>query len=811
MNTPNNDSALRELIGDMVVRILDLTGNPVACGEYVTQQIRELIGVRFVLLAAFDTAGRLQPVSFCPSRKQEIWTNPDFRHLVELAAECDQPAMLRAEKDLIGNILNKLGYRECFVAPLKTGHEKVGLLLLIDLMDPSGMAAILDVLKNISGIVALILRNALLYRNLEDMVVQRTQALTESENKYRSLVENLPGVVYRCDTDAPWSVHHISEGVTALTGRPPEEFLSGKTQWADIIHPDDLPMVDDKVRSGIENDMPYQIEYRILRTDGSVSWVSERGKCIRPGDDVRYLDGVILDINDRKKAEQEMYQWAQLFHTADFALFVSNPEDNTFLEVNPAASRERGYAPEELAGQSVLSLYPPDMHEDLLRRFQGYQNIDHDVFESIHVRKDGSSFPVLVEITVIRDRTGKPLVRMAYALDLTERRKSEEERERLQKQLIQSQKMEAIGILAGGVAHDFNNILQGIIVNLDLLKLKYPYADLKTSVDDVMTLAFKAAELTKGMLAYSRQQIFTLKSVNVNEVVKGATKLLSRMLGEDIEVSERYTEKNLTARLDSSQIQQVILNLAANARDAMPHGGVLHIETAYVELSSGQAAEYGMEQPGGYAVISVTDSGSGIARKDLAHIFDPFYTTKEVGRGTGLGLAIVFGVVKQHAGTITVYSEEGKGTTFRIYLPLHAGDTVTAELPTESKAMEGGRGRIMLVEDDILVNTSMQKLLTAIGYQVVAFVRPEEALAEYARTSATIDLVILDVIMPNISGKEVFTEMQRIRPGIKALFISGYPADFLDKKGLLEGSFSLLMKPVMPQALAEKIKSILGV
>lgn len=813
MNKQRNDTAaFREMMSDMVIEVLKYAGNPGQCGEYVTRQIRELIGVRFVLLAEFSATGtdKILPVSFCPPRKEDIWQNDAFKRFAELAADFEEPAHIRAGEEGIGAIAEHLGFRESFVAPLNTGYERIGMLLLVDLMESAGSEAVLNALKQVSGVVALVLRNALFYRKLEHLVSERTRELQEKESRLRFALEATNEGIW--DVQMTTGEVYLSPRGCEILGYGQDEAAQVIKVWDQLVHPDDMPATLEQLNAHIEGRTPlFMVEQRLKKKNGSWVWILTRGKIVARDGDGKPLrmTGTHTDISVRKQAELEVRQWALLFQMADFGLTIVNAQDNTFTAVNPAFARERGYEPEELIGQPIHVVYPLEKHEEIRQRFQNYRGNRHDIFESVHMRKDGSCFPVLMEVTVISDAAGNPVSRLAYTLDISSQKKAAEKQEHLQRQLVQAQKMEAIGILAGGIAHDFNNILQGIIVNLDLMKFKYPSAGFRDSADDITALALKAADLTKGMLAYSRQQIFTLKTVDTNEVVQGAVKLLFRMLGEDISVSAHYTKDPLTARLDSGQIQQVILNLAANARDAMTHGGELLIETGRMDIQSAQTVEYGIEKPGSYAVISVTDSGSGISRKDLVHIFDPFYTTKEVGKGTGLGLAIVFGIIKQHNGTVTVYSEEGKGTTFRIYLPLHDEQPVDAVQP-EHHAIVGGHGLIMLVEDDLMVNTSMQRLLDVLGYEVQAYSEPNEALQAFAQTGAAIDLVILDVIMPGKSGKEVLAEMQRIRPDVKALFISGYPADFLDKKGMLEASFHLLMKPVMPQTLAEKIRDILS-
>ncbi|MBF0329623.1 MAG: PAS domain-containing protein [Nitrospirae bacterium] len=403
---------------------------------------------------------------------------------------------------------------------------------------------------------------------------------------------------------------------------------------------------------------------------------------------------------------------------------------------------------------------------------------------------------------VIRDSEGKPIRMLGINFDITDHRKLED-------QLRQSQKMEAVGVLAGGVAHDFNNILQGIIGYGSMIKKKTGEALTKDFIDEILALSEKAANLTRGLLAYSRKQVLIVKPADINQVLLDTEKLIVRLIGEDIRVKTKTTKTPLVCMIDSSQIQQVLINLAVNARDAMKTGGELYLETGSIEIGENEVKKHSYEKTGRYAVISTTDTGEGIDKQDLKHIFEPFYTTKEVGKGSGLGLSMAYGIVKQHEGFINVYSEKGIGTTFKIYLPLHLS---THSEPIKEKTVEAGGGteRILLLEDDLSVGTVIKLTLEEHGYQVDRIEDPEEGLKLYREKSGEIDMVILDVIMPKKNGKEILDEMKKTNPHIKALFISGYPREYLSQKGFAEDDATILMKPINPDNMLLKIRELLS-
>jgi CheY-like chemotaxis protein len=369
--------------------------------------------------------------------------------------------------------------------------------------------------------------------------------------------------------------------------------------------------------------------------------------------------------------------------------------------------------------------------------------------------------------------------------------------------------MEAIGHLAGGIAHDFNNMLTAIIGYGSLLGMHIDKdSELKFYVDQILSSAEKSANLTRQLLAFSRKQTIAPKETDLNELIKGMKKLLLRIIGEDIELQAHLEEKDITVMVDPGQIEQVLMNLCTNARDAMPNGGLLSISTEAVRLDKDYTRTHDLEKPGRYALIAVTDTGIGIDEKNSQKIFEPFFTTKELGKGTGLGLSIVYGIIKQHNGNITVYSEPGRGTTFRIYLPLITANTEEAER-VETVMPKGGTETILVVEDNEEVRTLTKHVLEGFGYKVIEAEDGEDGINRFAAQRDEIQLVIIDVIMPKMSGKDAMDEIKKIQPDMKVLFTSGYTADIINKKGILEEGTNFISKPITPYELLARVRELL--
>jgi PAS domain S-box-containing protein len=422
----------------------------------------------------------------------------------------------------------------------------------------------------------------------------------------------------------------------------------------------------------------------------------------------------------------------------------------------------------------------------------------------LHTHRDAVSGNIYVETKSypLYDGSGNIVTAIETISDITEKKHLEE-------QLRHAQKMEAIGTLAGGIAHDFNNIISAIIGYGSLLQMKMNSGDpLLPYVDHLIESSNRAAQLTQGLLAFSRKQSIRMTPVKLNEIVTRVQKLLARIIGEDVNLNVKFLDRELDILADSGQIEQVLMNMAVNARDAMSSGGSLYISTEAVKLDEEFCQVHGYGTKGNYALISVTDNGCGIDARSLKKIFEPFYTTKEVGKGTGLGLAIAYGIIKQHNGYINVYSEIGRGTTFKIYLPLIKAEVDTTA-STQPERIKGGSETVLVAEDDNSLRDIISTVLKDFGYRVIEAKDGEEAVRKFQENRDAIHLVVLDVIMPKMSGKEARDAIMNMCPHAKILFQSGYPLDSVQQTGLPEEAIHFLYKPVSPQNFLKKVREVL--
>jgi len=412
---------------------------------------------------------------------------------------------------------------------------------------------------------------------------------------------------------------------------------------------------------------------------------------------------------------------------------------------------------------------------------------------------------------LIAKRTGELMkTKEQLEQELAERIRAEKEHKLLEGQLRHAQKMESVGQLAGGVAHDFNNILTAIIGYGDLLQNRLKNDNqARNYVDQILASAERAADLTQGLLVFSRKQAVSLKPVNLNRIVEKVEDLLVRLIGEDIELRSFTTDEDLIIMADSSQIEQVLMNLATNARDAMPGGGLLTIETGSMKLDSAFVRAHGYGKPGRYAILTVSDTGKGMDEATRERIFEPFYTTKEVGKGTGLGLAIVYGIIKQQEGYINVYSEPGKGTIFKIYFPLITLSVEHGKTTEPDSQATGGSETVLIAEDNVHVMCVTREILEKSGYAVIEAVDGQDAINKFIDHKDDIQLCIFDMIMPKKNGMEAYKEIKKVRPDIRVLFASGYTADIIQKKGVIEEGFEFIQKPISPNNFLKEVRAIL--
>jgi PAS domain S-box-containing protein len=521
------------------------------------------------------------------------------------------------------------------------------------------------------------------------------------------------------------------------------------------------------------------------------------------------LDNASLYAALQKQIEQGRQRESAARHLASIVAsssdaIVSKNLNSIVLSWNKAAERIFGYTAEEMIGSSITRLIPEnhlDEEPEILRRIQAGQTINH--YDTVRRRKDGTLINISLTVSPIMDENGKIVGASKIARDITDLKVAEE-------QLRQAQKMEAVGRLAGGVAHDFNNLLTSILGFVDMAMAETePESDVAEYLEEVRKAGTRASTLTQQLLAYSRKQILAPRVVDLNESVTELDKMLRRLIGEDLEFRTRLDPDLSKIKADPGQVQQVIMNLALNARDAMPGGGTLTVETENVYLDREYAANHVDATTGPHACLTVSDNGTGMSPEIIAHIFEPFFTTKEVGKGTGLGLSSVYGIVKQSGGSIAVESQVGKGTVFRIYFPAVDRKGRPVKEPVPFRKAEGSKGEtILLAEDEATVRKFLMTSLKSHGYRVVEAKDGAEAL-EIGRKLEHIDLVLSDVVMPSLNGGRLSSELKAIHPGAKFLFISGYTKDTISLRDLGEGA-AFLQKPFTQADILAKVREVLG-
>jgi two-component system, cell cycle sensor histidine kinase and response regulator CckA len=518
--------------------------------------------------------------------------------------------------------------------------------------------------------------------------------------------------------------------------------------------------------------------------------------------DLRWL---ILDISEQKQVQEALRaseeRYRGLFENAHFVVFTLDAEGN-FTSLNRAGERVSGYTREEALKLNFVDLVAPEFSDDARFMIAGRPEGRPAVGAVEIFAKDGRRVTLEVSVRRVSDK-GRPAGLEVFARDQTEHKLLEEE-------LRQSQKMEAIGRLGGGIAHDFNNLLTAIVGFGNLLKTELSPGSLaELHVAEIIRAAERAEMLTRQLLAFSRKQMLEPRVVDLNLIVEGMGQMLSRVIGEDIEIVTKLRSDVERVKVDLLSIEQVILNLVVNARDAMPQGGTITIETSGFEVSGSRLAESLGLAPGAYVRLQISDTGCGMEPETLAHIFEPFFTTKEVGKGTGLGLSSAYGTVKQSNGHLCAASEPGKGSTFSVYLPAHGPvEAHTENIPALSP-VKSGFEVILLVEDDEVIRSLVRDVLADSGYTVLVASSGAEAITVSNNRPGPINLLLTDVVMPSMSGPESATVLLTARPEMKLLYISGHSSDTITQHGVPGSSAQLLKKPFTPESLSRKVRDVL--
>ena len=642
------------------------------------------------------------------------------------------------------------------------------------------------------------------------------EGLRESRRQYAALLANLPGMAYRCAYDDDWTMEFVSEGCRELTGYAPDDLIGSRTvSFNHLIVKSHRQRLRDKWQEVLARRMPFEDEYEITTRSGDTRWVWEKGEGVfDESGTLLALEGFIADITDRKHAGIERDRLMAAIEQSGDTVVITDAR-GAILYVNPAFSRVTGFSREEALGQNPRILQSGVHDRDFYR--QMWATLSAGLAwqgQIINKRKDGSPYTELASISPVRDGEGRIAYFVAVKRDITQQLLDQKEREDLQSRLVQAQKMESIGRLAGGIAHDFNNMLQAILgyaeMSLEEVKEGQP---LHSDLLEIQKAARRSAALTQQLQAFARKQPVRPKILDLNAAIEGMTGMLRPLLGEQIALEWIPGDGAARIQVDPSHLDQIITNLCVNARDAVSGPGRIRIETDTVRLDHPLRNLHGDIPAGDYVRLTITDNGCGMAPGMIEHIFEPFFTTKTVGKGTGLGLATVYGILQQNHAIPRVQSRPGKGTTFQVYfprLPDQAEPTAT-DSPDEPAVLQSLRGTetILIAEDETSLLQTARRMLESLGYTVRACDTPAEALRLLETSPRAFDLLLTDVMMPNMSGPDLVRRALAVRPDLPHLYMSGYAANLLAEKGVRDTGAGFLQKPFSRIQLARKIRDVL--
>jgi len=649
--------------------------------------------------------------------------------------------------------------------------------------------------------------NLLGYRGVDTDITERKraeEALKESLAQYRSLIEQSNDAIYLL---VEGSFEIINPRFSEMLGVAPEEVRAPEFNFMELVAPKSRPLIEKRSRMKERGEKPHpQYEFVALTKDGkeieveaSVTDISYRGGIA--------VQGILRDITERKRAEKALREseekYRVLLGNLIDGIVIVNPEER-FILVNKAAEELFGNPEGGLVGCCLEDFMTPKEFDKIQRQTQQRRVLKKSVYETAIIRADGKERDILISATPQLDAEGNFIGAFGVIRDITDTKKLED-------QFRQAQKMEAIGRLASGVAHDFNNLLMVISGHTELILMHLsPNDSLQHDLEQVKKAAVRASHLTRQLLAFSRKQVIQPRILNLNSIITDLEKMLRRLIKEDIEFETRLDPDVWSIKVDCGQIEQVIANLTVNASDAMPEGGKLTIETSNVELKKPYQSLEIEISPGSYVVLSVKDTGYGMTKELISQIFDPFFTTKPEGEGTGLGLSTVFGVVKQSDGYITVDTELGNGTTFKVFFHKAAGKTDDSNHDLLADNLPTGDESVLVVEDEDDVRSMAVRILKRAGYKVKEARNGPDALKMCEEMEKPFDLIVTDMIMPMMRGTEL---IKRIREkywhDIKALYMSGYTPDSAFQQEIIDKEAPYLQKPTGPVELAKKVREVL--
>lgn len=626
-------------------------------------------------------------------------------------------------------------------------------------------------------------------------------ALRQSEGLYRKLVETANEGIWL--TDSRREITFVNQAMADMLGYLPAELVGRKA--ADFLSLEDMELLERPPGRRYQS-MEQVYERPVKRKGGGTIWTMVSWKHL---EDEPGLQGgafaMFTDITKRKRTEEALRQWADAFEHCAHGIALCLPGSEKLLVCNPALADMLGQTVEDMAGIPFLSLFVEADQQRITTLISEADHAGQTGFEASMARHDRSAFPVQMDIVSVRDAGGKVLYRVATAQNITDRK-------RLEAQLRQAQKLEAIGQLAGGVAHDFNNILAAMMMHMGLLQMN-PDIDTATRecLQELDAGAQRAASLTRQLLMFSRRSVLSMKSLDLNQTVANVMRMLTRLIPEDIELRFESTQSLPCVEADAGMMEQVLVNLVVNARDAMPSGGSITIGTRVVSIASEDGGVDRERRPGCYVRLEVLDTGCGMDDATLKRIFEPFFTTKEIGKGSGLGLATVHGIVAQHRGWIEVESEMGRGSRFHVFLPI-PGKQPEASPPQSQPTGNVPRGHetVLVAEDDAQLRQLVSQTLRALGYRVFEAGSGEEVIKLWYSEGARVDLLLTDMVMPEgVTGLEVARHLCALKPSLKVIISSGYSADLAQKGIGSNPGLVYLPKPYEAKTLAKVVRDCL--
>lgn len=627
-------------------------------------------------------------------------------------------------------------------------------------------------------------------------------SLMESEEKYRNIFKNSIGGIFQATLDG--TLTNVNPSLARMAGfTSPEDMIKSNANVNQTFFADNNDRLQIR-RILQEQGVVEGFEARMISRDGGIIWVSMNLQTILDQNGKRlFIEGSIEDITKRKAAEMALHESELKYRSVVENLLVGFyiVQDNFFKFVNPRFCAITGYSCDEVVDKlDPMKMIHPDDHRKVEESFDNRINgtVSYVEYELRLIKKDGMIITVKVIGSTLIYNEKKAL--FGTLIDITNEKL-------LEAKLLQAQKMEALGTLTGGIAHDFNNILTALMGYGTILSMKLePANPLKHYAENILSASEKASNLIKSLLAFSRLQPVTLKPININKVIRDTEKLLRRLITEDITLVTDLKGEYINILADQTQIEQILFNLVANARDAMPRGGRLQIATRITDLGEEFIRLNGFGKAGKYAIISISDNGTGMNEDTKQKIFDPFFTTKDIGKGTGLGLSTVYGIVKQNRGYIIVESRPGEGADFRIYFPLIKEGVIKTE--KLAAILREGRETILVAEDNNEARSFIKEILEHYGYRVVVAVDGDDAVNKF-NEHKDISLVILDSIMPKKNGNEVYGIIKKVRNDICVLFMSGHTKDVVLSKGIMEPQVEFISKPLLPEEFLKKVGDLL--